>query len=139
MLLLLSPQSSSAHGLQELTKKPKESLLLALGFRPPELAQLLDCGQFYSLLDKFEPGFIHYTLLTCRLTCASFRIQCKIECPHIHRLKCEVPLLGHLFMIHDHLHGFMYHCIVADKLDLAKQMVCNEIPDPLSNIHFQIP
>jgi hypothetical protein len=80
VLFLLSPlSSSSTHGLQELTKEPKESLHLTLGFCPPELAQLLNCEQSFPQLLKFGPHFIHHTLLTCRLACAWLRIQHKID------------------------------------------------------------
>ena len=45
--------------------------------------------------------------------------------------------LGHLFMIHDHLHGFM--CIIPGELDLVKHMVYNKCPNPLSNMPLLIP
>ena len=41
-------------------------------------------------------------------------------------------------MIHDHLHGIMYHCIIPDELDLAKHMVYNKCPILLSNMPMLI-
>ena len=41
------PTVKPTQGLQELAKEPKESLHLTLGFHRPELAQLLNCEQFF--------------------------------------------------------------------------------------------
>jgi hypothetical protein len=67
--------------MQEFANEPKEILLLTLGFRLPELAQLLHHGeQFLSLL--LEGGSVSSTtifLRTSRLTCTSLCFQYLIE------------------------------------------------------------
>ena len=139
VLLLTSPRSSSAHRLPKGAKEPKESLLLALGFRPPELAQLLNCEQFPLLVEERQ-GFIRHNLLTCHLTCALYRNQYKIECAPTHRLKCVALALGTFPLP---MTNFMaWWCTIAHRCWWTwscKTGDLQHMPYPQSNMRLLIP